>query len=136
MKIICENVFKDCYGVEYFFLLFVMLFYGIFREIIDILIRIVINIKKMMNVWCLCGLLLFLLFIDKKLFILILFICWRLWKVLYIFNCVRLCLFFFCKFWILVIVVEMYWDFFKEGCCKKCRIFDIIFLSCLFDILK
>lgn len=128
--------FKDCYGVEYFFLLFVMLFYGIFREIINILIRIVINIKKLMNVWCLCGLLLFLLFIDKKLFILILFICWRLLKVLYIFNCVRLCLFFFNKFWILIIVVEMYWDVCKEGCCKKFRIFDIIFWSCLFDILK
>lgn len=105
--------------------------------VIDMLMRIVI-INNKMNVWCLLGFLIFLLLIDKdkKLFIFFFFICWRYLKVLFILILVRLFLFFVIRFWIFIIVVEMYWYFLKEGCFKKCRIFDIVVLSCFFDILN
>lgn len=117
---------KDCYGVEYFSSPFVMSSHGIFREITNIPTRIATNIKKLTNVWCLCGPLLSSLFIDKKSFISISLICRRLLKALYTSNCARLCLLPFNKPWISITVVEMHWDACKEGCCKKSRILDII----------
>lgn len=85
----------------------------------------------MTNEWSLCGPWLPLSFIDKKSFISsrLSFECYEKHFIPPIALPIS-------KPWISITVVEMHWNPFKEGCCKKCRILDITLLSRLLDFLK